>query len=80
MTKSTRSWLNGLLSAFFSGAAGAFGAMVVDPVDFNFAEPQKLLLVAGWSSVIGVVNFLAKSPLPPDDDSGTGSVRLLGIF
>jgi hypothetical protein len=68
MSKNTRSWIRGLLSAFFSGAAGAIGAMVVDPIDFNFAEPNKLLMVSGWSAAIGVINFLAKSPLPDDDE------------
>lgn len=68
MTKNTRAWVRGLLSAFFSGAAGAIGTMVVDPGDFNFQEPGKLLIVSGWSAAIGVVNFLARSPLPDDDE------------
>lgn len=72
MHRTTKSWFRGLLSAFFSGAAGAIATMVVDPIDFNFSEPNKLLLVAGWSAAIGVVNFLAKSPLPDDDDTGSG--------
>jgi hypothetical protein len=71
MTKTTRNWLRGLLSALFSGCAGVLGPIAVDPTDFNFQEPGKLMIVAGWFAAIGVINFLAKSPLPDDEDTTT---------
>lgn len=76
MTKNTRAWIRGLLSALFSGAAGVLAPMAVDPGDFNFAEPTKLLIVAAWSAGIGVVNYLARSPLPDDDDDNRITPRL----
>lgn len=73
MTKGMKGWLNGLLSAFFSGASGVLAMTFVDPKEFNIDNPGKVAATAAIFGIVGLVNFLAKSPLPPDDDNAGGS-------
>lgn len=67
MTRSTRRWLDGILRALFSGVSGVFGVMIVDPTDFNFSEIDKLGAVAALMGTFRIVEFLAKTPTPPDE-------------
>lgn len=64
-------WLHSLVATVISGAAGATGVMVVDPIDFNFTTGlQKLLTVAAIMGVIALLNYLKEHPVPPlEDDS-----------
>lgn len=67
-------WTHGLVSAFITGAASALGAAVIKPEDFNFQTGfHNLLLMAGWSGVIGAAAYLKSSPLPAIKDKLNGN-------
>ncbi len=73
MDKDAFNWTGGLISAMSGAAGGALsgslGPMLVDPKDFNFGEGMhNVLVVAGITAaiatIIAILNYLAKSPLP----------------
>lgn len=57
-------WLLGIWSALLSGAATTIGVMIADPKTFNLEDWKKLLIVAGISAGVSVINYLRQSPLP----------------
>ena len=69
MTRNTRKWIGGLISALASGAIAVLGIAQLDPADFNTDNLGRLFAVAGIAAVIGVVNYLVTHPLPDDGDS-----------
>ncbi len=79
MTRVVKQWIRGVLSAFLSGVSGVLGMTFVDPADFNLDNPGRVALAALIFGIVGLVNFLAKSPLPPDDDDAVDVSRLSGI-
>ena len=64
MTPTWKIWLLGIWSALLGGVATTIGVMIADPKTFNFEEWRKLLVVAGISGAVAVVNYLRQSPLP----------------
>ncbi len=59
-----RAWLGSLLSVFFSGLAGGLSVMLIPPYSNLPMNWKGVFMVAGVSALVGVINFLAKSPLP----------------
>lgn len=58
-------WLHGLISAFITGAVGAFGGVVIAPETFNLQEGlTKLWQLAAWAGISGAFTYLKTSPLP----------------
>jgi len=75
MSKAFRAWLGGLISAFCSGVSGGIAAMGFDPIDFNFQAG--LYKLGGMSIVvglIGVINYLSRSPIWQDEETTTTTV------
>lgn len=73
MDKDAFNWTGGLISAVSGAAGGALsgslGPMLADPKDFNLGTGlHAVLVVAGVTAlittVIALLNYLAKSPLP----------------
>lgn len=73
MDKDAFNWTGGLISAMSAAAGGALsgslGPMLADPKDFNFGDGMhRVFLVAGITAlittIIAILNYLAKSPLP----------------
>lgn len=62
-------WLHGLFSAFITGGAGALGAAIIKPEDFNLSAGfSNLWKMALWSGIIGAATYLKQSPLPAIQD------------
>ncbi len=70
---SLRLWLNGMLAAVISGAAGGvltgFAAIGIDPQHFNLAAGIGATLRIGAAAmlinaIIGLAAYLKQSPLP----------------
>jgi len=68
-------WLKGLLAAAISGGAGGiltgFAAVGIDPQHFNLqaglgSTMRIAIAAAAINSIIGVVAYLQKSPLPEE--------------
>ena len=60
-----QTWIKGLISAAVSSASNAGLAIMIKPEVFNFGTGlNSLLMMAAGGAVIGVLNYLAKSPLP----------------
>jgi hypothetical protein len=58
-------WLDGLLGAVISSAAGGVTVGFVDPADFNFGPGlHKLVTVLFWQGVVGAALFLRTRPTP----------------
>lgn len=63
--KSLKKWLRGLISAAVSGGAASIAVIIVDPATFNLTEGLRKVVTVGLiSSLIGVANYLKKSPIP----------------
>lgn len=62
---STGVWIKSLISVAISAAAGGVISVIIDPSTFNFGTGfSNLVTVAGSYAVVGIANFLIKSPLP----------------
>ena len=62
---STGVWIKSLISVAISAAAGGVISVITDPNTFNFGTGFTILMtVAGSCAVVGIANFLIKSPLP----------------
>lgn len=67
-------WFRSIIQALISGAAGGvltgLAAMGIEPNHFNLVAPAALLKMtaaaACVNALIGVAQFLQKSPLPED--------------
>lgn len=60
-------WLKGLASAISGGLSVGITTMIAAPETFNFQEGwKKLLIVAGVSALVAVLNYLKQSPFPND--------------
>lgn len=59
-------WGRGLVSAALSGAAGAVGLIVIDPLHFNLLQGGWKDLLAGALvfAIIGAANYLKEHPDP----------------
>ena len=60
-------WLKGLASAGIGAFAAGVGLVIVDPADFNLADPiaaKRLLMVCAVNAVIAAAMYLKQSPLP----------------
>lgn len=57
-------WLRGFISAVISSAVGGASLILVDP--HTFTEWDKLVKITGVFALVGVVNYLSKSPLPAE--------------
>lgn len=77
MNETLKLWFSTLLATFISGASGAVIVVVVDPIAFNFQEQWlKTLEVAAAFGLVGVANYLKKSPLPGIDGTKLGILLL----
>jgi len=66
--KSAGIWAHGLGSAAISGVSTAIAAALVAPETFNINDGLNQLLQLGLvGGIIGAVNYLKQSPLPPID-------------
>ena len=63
--KDWQNWLDGVLGAAISSAAGGIVVGFVDPNDFNFTTGlHKLAIVVFWQGVVGAALFLRTRPTP----------------
>lgn len=60
MSEPTKVWLKGLISAAASGSTTGFGLLAIKP------ELDTLVFfeMGGIGAIVGVVNYLVRSPLP----------------
>ena len=64
--KTITRWLGGLISAASGALAGIAGLAVADPATYLF-DPngtKKAVIVAGFTALAAVLNYLKQSPLP----------------
>jgi len=76
-------WLKGLISAAVGAFATGVSLVIVDPMDYNLADPvatKRLLMVCAVNAIIAVAMYLKRSPLPNDNNIGAGAKALLLIF
>ena len=64
LTHGTRLWVAGLIQAFFAGVGGTLGANIILDVG-DFTKQLELGAILG---VIGLIQYLAKKPLPDIED------------
>jgi hypothetical protein len=58
-------WIKGLVSALSGGLSVGVTTVVVAPDTFNFQTGwKKILIVAGVSAIVAVLNYIKQSPLP----------------
>lgn len=62
-----RTWLHGLIAAAIGGAANAITMVVVDPLEFNFAQWGPLWKVSIVSAVVNAAFYLKHAKLPELD-------------
>lgn len=62
-------WGRGLLAAVISGAAGAVGLIIIDPLHFNLLQGGAMELLEGAAvfALIGMANYLKEHPDPWGD-------------
>jgi len=58
MNSKVKVWLLGLVSAVLSGAAAGAGSIAISPDNLKQAG-----VLAGVGAIVGLVNYLTKSPL-----------------
>ena len=62
-----KTWVKGLVSAAISAGSAAVALIIVDPMDYNLADPEaakRLGVVCAVSAIIAIANYLKQSPLP----------------
>ena len=62
-----KNWLKGLASAAIGAFATGITLVMVDPMDYNLADPvaaKKLLVVCTVNAIIAAAMYLKQSPLP----------------
>ena len=62
-----KSWVNGLLSALFSGMLVGLGSIGISPEHFNFSNTphiKNIIEISVIGGIVGLLNYLRRSPLP----------------
>ena len=63
MRRNMRLWLRGLFGGFIGGAANSVCAMIVDPVNFNLDQLDRLAKFALLSGAISAALWLKSHPI-----------------
>lgn len=59
-----RPWVRGFLQTVVSSVVGGVSVVLVDP--HTFSDWDKLVKITGVFALVGVLNYLSKSPLPEE--------------